>query len=79
VIVGGVFGLVMMALRRQFHKNLQNFRAIALDLQTLVTHGPGAAAERANARRKDWVRLPYGVPLCVGFLGYLWYRLFLVG
>src|SRR5437868_2528278 len=73
VIVGGVFGLVMMALRRQFHKNLQNFRAIALDLQTLVTEGPGKAAERANARRKDWVRLPYGVPLCVGFLGYLWY------
>jgi len=79
VIVGGVFGLVMMALRRQFHKNLQNFQAIALDLQTLVTQGPGKAAERANARRKDWVRLPYGVPLCVGFLGYLWYRLFLVG
>jgi prepilin peptidase CpaA len=77
VIVGGVFGLVMMALRRQFHKNLQNFQAIALDLQTLVTLGPGKAAERANARRKDWVRLPYGVPLCVGFLGYLWYRLIL--
>jgi prepilin peptidase CpaA len=79
VIIGGVFGLVIMAFRRQFHKNVQNFRAIALDLQTLVTHGPGKAAERANARRKDWVRLPYGVPLCVGFLGYLWYRLFLLG
>jgi prepilin peptidase CpaA len=79
VIVGGVFGLVMMAIRRQFHKNLQNFRAIALDLQTLVAHGPEKAAERANARRKDWVRLPYGVPLCIGFLGYLWYRLVLVG
>ena len=34
-------------------------------------HGPEAAAKRANTRRKDWVRLPYGVPLCVGFLGYL--------
>src|SRR5690606_36966842 len=28
VIVGGIFGLVMMAIRRQFHKNIQNFRAI---------------------------------------------------
>ena len=75
VIVGGVFGLLMMALRRQLHRNIQNFQAIALDLQTLVTLGPGKAAERANARRKDWVRLPYGVPLCVGFLGYLWWKM----
>lgn len=75
VIVGGVFGLVMMALRRQLHRNVQNFRAIAQDLQVLVSAGPGKAAERANSRRKDWVRLPYGVPLCVGFLGYLWWKM----
>lgn len=77
VIVGGIFGLVIMALRRQLHKNMQNAREIVTDLQVMVTHGPKKAAERANARRKDWTRLPYGVPLCVGFLGYLWYRLFL--
>lgn len=72
-LVGGVFGLVMMAMRRQFHKNLSNTREIFRDLQVLVTAGPQTAARRANARRPDWVRLPYGVPLCVGFLGYLWY------
>jgi prepilin peptidase CpaA len=77
VIVGGIFGLVIMALRRQLHKNMQNAREIVTDLQVMVTHGPKKAAERANSRRKDWTRLPYGVPLCVGFLGYLWYRLFL--
>lgn len=77
VIVGGIFGIVMMALRRQLHKNMQNAREIVTDLQVMMTHGPKKAAERANARRKDWTRLPYGVPLCVGFLGYLWYRLFL--
>ena len=48
------------------------------DLQTLVTDGPTKAAARANTRRPSWVRLPYGVPLCIGFLGYLWYRLILV-
>jgi prepilin peptidase CpaA len=79
VLVGGVFGLVMMALRRDFHKNISNTREIITDLQVLATQGPEAAAKRANARRKHWVRLPYGVPLCVGFLGYLWYLLFLVG
>jgi prepilin peptidase CpaA len=78
VLVGGVFGLVMMALRREFHKNLSNTREIVTDLQVLMTVGPEAAAKRANSRRKNWVRLPYGVPLCVGFLGYLWYRLFVV-
>lgn len=76
VICGGVFGIVMMATRRQFHKNAANFKAILVDLQTLVTHGPAKATERAQSRRADWVRLPYGVPLCVGFLGYLWWRLF---
>lgn len=73
VIVGGVFGLLIMALRRQFYKNLANTKEIFTDLAVLFTQGPSKAAERANSRRKDWVRLPYGVPLCVGFLGYLAY------
>jgi prepilin peptidase CpaA len=76
VLVGGVFGLVMMALRRQFYKNVSNFREIVRDLQVMVTVGPGKAAERANSRRKDWWRLPYGVPLCVGFIGYLAFDLY---
>jgi prepilin peptidase CpaA len=76
-IVGGIFGLVMMFARRQFGKNKENFQAILGDLHTLVTAGPSQAADRANSRRASWVRLPYGVPLCVGFLGYLWYRLIL--
>jgi prepilin peptidase CpaA len=79
VIVGGVFGIVMMACRRQFHKNLQNTKEIFTDLQIMLTAGPKQAAERANSRRKDWVRLPYGVPLCVGFLGFLAYHFGLFG
>ena len=79
VMVGGVFGLVIMAMRRQFYKNLTNFREILTDLQVMVTAGPGKAAARANSRRKDWWRLPYGVPLCVGFIGYLWYSFFVAG
>jgi prepilin peptidase CpaA len=76
-IIGGVFGIVMMLLRKQFGKNKENFQAIMVDLQTLVTQGASKAAARANERRPNWVRLPYGVPLCVGFLGYLGYRFFL--
>jgi prepilin peptidase CpaA len=76
-MVGGVFGLVMMIARRQFGTNKSNFQAIMGDLHTLVTVGPSKAAERANSRRASWIRLPYGVPLCIGFIGYLWYRLIL--
>ena len=76
-VTGGVFALVMMVVRRQFGQNKENFAAIMGDIQTLITDGAGKAAARANARRASWVRLPYGVPLCVGFLGYLWYRFIL--
>lgn len=72
-IVAGVFAIIMMCLRRQIHKNISNFKEIGNDLKVLVTHGPTAAATRANERRSSWVRIPYGVPLCVGFLGYLGY------
>jgi prepilin peptidase CpaA len=72
-IVGGLCGLVMMVLRRKFKKNLSNFREIAVDLKVLATAGPSAAAARSSARRPGWDRLPYGIPLCIGFLGYLIY------
>jgi len=75
-IVGGVCGLVMMVLRRKFRKNLSNFREIAIDLKVLATVGPEAAAARSQSRRPGWDRLPYGIPLCIGFLGYLAYRFF---
>jgi prepilin peptidase CpaA len=76
VIIGGVFGLVIMVLRRQLGTNASNFGAIVTDLRVLVTQGPAQAAARAEGRKKDWWRLPYGVPLCAGFLGYLWFLFF---
>ena len=75
-IVGGICGLAIMVVRRKFRKNLSNFREIAIDLKVLATVGPGAAAARSQTRRPGWDRLPYGIPLCVGFLGYLAYRFF---
>lgn len=76
VIVGGIFGLVIILLRGQVYKNITNAKEIMVDLQVLATAGPKAAQQRAQARRPNWWRLPYGVPLCVGFLGYLWYLFF---
>jgi prepilin peptidase CpaA len=78
-IVGGILGLLMIVLRGQLHRNLSNFKEIATDFRLLLTVGPKAAAQRAQQRRPTWHRLPYGIPLCIGFVGYLVYLHWSVG
>ena len=77
--IGGVFGLAMILMRRDFRKNAAMVAAIGKDVQLFMTGNRMEATGRAEDRRKQWVKLPYGIPLCVGFLGFLWYRLWLVG
>jgi prepilin peptidase CpaA len=72
-VAGGVIGLAMMLLRGELHKNLKNFKEIVLDFKVLALAGPKEAAARAQSRRPNWHRLPYGIPLCIGFVGYLSY------
>ena len=76
-VAGGVFGLAMILIRRQFKKNASTLGEIMMDLQLFATGNPMEAAKRAEARRDRWVKLPYGIPLCVGFLLYLWWMLVL--
>jgi prepilin peptidase CpaA len=68
VIIGGVIALIMIFLRGQYRSNLQNTREIVSDLFT--SSGLQEVAARAQKRRSRWHRLPYGVPLCIGFVGY---------
>jgi prepilin peptidase CpaA len=72
-VAGGVIGVAMMLIRGQLHKNVQNFKEIMLDFKVLALAGPKEAAARAQERRPSWHRLPYGIPLCIGFVGYLSY------
>jgi prepilin peptidase CpaA len=71
VLVGGVIGLGMILARGQFRQNAQHLREILGDM--FKSKGIGEIADKANSRRPRWHRLPYGVPLCIGFLGYLSY------
>ena len=71
VIVGGIIGLVMILARGQFSQNAQHLREILGDM--FKSSGISEIADKANNRRPRWHRLPYGVPLCIGFLGYLAY------
>jgi prepilin peptidase CpaA len=74
-IAGGAFGMVMILMRRKFGQNAGIVREIFNDLQMYGKGHVSAAAKQAEERRKRWVKLPYGIPLCVGFLMYLLYVL----
>jgi prepilin peptidase CpaA len=69
VIAGGVIALVMIMVRGQYRQNLSHTKEIVGDL--FSSSSVSDIAERANRRRSRWHRLPYGIPLCIGFVGYL--------
>jgi|SRR5579883_797802 len=77
-IVGGAFGMVIILLRRRFKQNAGIVREIFNDLQLFGTGQVSAATRQAQDRRSRWVKLPYGIPLCVGFILYLLYMLVLM-
>lgn len=78
-IAGGVFGLAMILIRRQFKRNASTVGEILMDLHLFASGHRAEAAKRSQDRRERWVKLPYGIPLCVGFLLTLWYLLGLAG
>jgi prepilin peptidase CpaA len=69
VIVGGVMAAVMMVLRGDFRRNLAVTRTILGDL----SKGVGHAADNAAQRKPQMHLLPYGIPLCLGFISTLVY------
>jgi prepilin peptidase CpaA len=70
-IAGGVIALGMIAVRGKYGQNLQNVREILGDFAQ--SSSVVEVHDKANKRRPRWHRLPYGVPLCIGFVGYLVY------
>ena len=72
VVIGGVIALVMIVARGQFRTNLANAREIVGDLLS-VKGATGQAAVRAAGRKPRMHLLPYGIPLCLGFVSYLIY------
>jgi prepilin peptidase CpaA len=68
-IAGGIIAMGMIFIRGQYKQNIQHVREIVGDL--FATSSIGEIADKANRRRSRWHRLPYGVPLCIGFLAYL--------
>jgi hypothetical protein len=61
--------MAMILLRGQFRTNISNTREILGDLFT--SKGIGDVADKAAKRKPRLHLLPYGIPLCLGFIGYL--------
>jgi prepilin peptidase CpaA len=70
-IIGGVLALVMILVRGQYQTNLANAREIVGDW--VGAKSVGEVAEKAAKRKRRLTLLPYGIPLCLGFIGYLIY------
>ena len=70
-LIGGFIALIMIGVRRQFGRNLTNTREIVGDL--FGSRGIGEVADKAAKRKPRMHLLPYGIPLCLGSVGYLIY------
>lgn len=69
VLIGGVIAVVMMACRGDLGTNWGNTRAILRDW--LTSGSIAKMADRASQRKSRMHLLPYGIPLCLGSVGYL--------
>lgn len=69
-VIGGVLAAGMMLFRGQWKTNLSNMRVILGDLLGISVE---QAADKAAQRKPQMHLLPYGIPLCLGFLSYLIY------
>jgi len=71
VVIGGILALGMILVRGQYRRNLSNTREILGDL--FQASSVGEISDKAAKRKPRLHLLPYGIPLCLGFLGYLLY------
>jgi prepilin peptidase CpaA len=69
VVIGGIIAVGMIVVRGQYRRNLENARAILGDL--LRAKGIEDVADKAKERKPRMHLLPYGIPLCIGFVAYL--------
>jgi prepilin peptidase CpaA len=69
-VVGGVLALGMIAVRGRLRTNLANASEI---LRDVLGASVAKAADQAARRKPRMHLLPYGIPLCLGFVSYLIY------
>jgi prepilin peptidase CpaA len=71
VFVGAFMAVVMVARRRAFEKHSINFLVIVNEW--LSVKNPAKLSEFAAERKPTMLLLPYGIPICIGSIGYFFY------
>ncbi|MFT5093135.1 MAG: prepilin peptidase CpaA, partial [Porticoccaceae bacterium] len=77
VVVGAFMGIYMMWKRGNFSDNYANFHVIINEWLTI--RNPRELAANAAARKPTMHLLPYGIPICIGSIGYFLYEGMLIG
>jgi len=70
-IVGAVMAVFMALRRHSFQKHYDNFMMILIEW--MQVRDPRKLAEIAAARKPQMLLLPYGIPICIGSIGYFLY------
>ena len=67
-IVGAVMAICMVLYRRSFKKHYANFLMIANEW--MAVKNPVELSKIAKERKPSMLLLPYGIPICIGSIGY---------
>lgn len=70
-VVGAVMAVLMVLYRRSFHKHYANFMLILTEW--MQVKDPRELAKIAAERKPSMLLLPYGIPICIGSIGYFAY------
>lgn len=70
-IVGAIMAVCMALYRKSFKKHYENFQMIALEW--MQVRNPRELSQIAAERKSSMLLLPYGIPICIGSIGYFMY------
>lgn len=71
VVVGAVMAIVMVWYKKSFAKHYGNFLTIVSEWLTI--RDPRELSRIAAERKPTMFLLPYGIPICIGSIGYFFY------
>ncbi|TWT57749.1 Type 4 prepilin-like proteins leader peptide-processing enzyme [Thalassoglobus neptunius] len=71
VVVGAVMAIIMVLWKRAWDKHYGNFLMIIMEF--LTVKDPRKLSEIAAERKPRMLLLPYGIPICIGSIGYFVY------
>jgi len=70
-VVGAVMALVMVLFKNRFKQHYANFLMILMEWLTIKD--PKQLSKLAAERKPTMMLLPYGIPICIGSIGYFVY------